>query len=170
MSHNVAAADEKTARANLKTFLETIPTLGSVFTRRRRINNRADFVAKFGYTSPDVPTQKIIRFAEIELIKCEDSDVEGFDDCPVLIATYGVHIFQEFFDGDDDANSNDQFIASFLTIRDKFLETREFAAGNFLAESEPVTLPEFVQFGNDTFTDAIGHFCDLNLKLNFYDG
>ncbi len=170
MSHNVTEADEKAARAALKTALETIPELGSVFTRRRRIDNRADFVSKFGYDSTDVPKQKIIRFAEIELLKPEDSDTEGFDDCPVLINTYGIHIFQEFFDGTDDANSNDQFISSLLKIRDKFLETREFDAGNFLVKSDPVTVPEFIQFGGDTFTDATGHFCDFNIKFNFYDG
>ncbi len=169
MAHNVTAGDEKTLRGNLKTFLEAIAILGNVHTRRRRVDNRADFVTKFGVQIAAVPLNQIVRYVDIEFVRFEDSPSEGFDDCPVLIATYNLHLFQEFFEVDDDANSNDDAIESLLTLRDKFLETQEFPAGNFDAESEPLTMPEFMSLGNDGFTDAVGHFADLQLRVNFYD-
>lgn len=177
MSHNVTIADEKILRAGLKTFLEVSAIVGNVHTRRRKINNRADFVDKYGVTVAAIENSKIIRFCDIEFIRFEDSPDEGFDDCPVLIATYNLHLFHEFFEGTDDANSNDDFIQAILTLRDRFLETQDFAAGNFQAQSAGLPqggsvglgMPEFAQFGADAFTDATGHFTDLLLRFNLYD-
>lgn len=169
MANNVTTVDEIACRAHLKTELETMPFLGHVHIRRRNITSREDFVKKFGVLESAVPGVKIMRFVDIEFIRFEDSDVEGFDDCPVMAGVYGFHVFQEFFDGTDDANSNDDFIRSILELRDYFLESREFTAGDFFVVTEPLTMPEFAGFGNDSFTDATGHFCDVTVRANYYD-
>ena len=166
---NITIDDEKALRANLKTFLEASPILGKIHTRRRRIKSREDFVSKFGVVVAAAGPNKIVRFCEIEFLKFEDSPDEGFDDCPIAAITYGLHLFHEFFDGTDDANSNDDFIASILEIRRRFLSTQEFAAVTFEVESNPVTMPGFASFGNDSFTDCQGHVADLNLIARFYD-
>lgn len=169
MSHNVTAADEKAGRIAIAAFLATFPILGNVHWRPHRIDNRADFVAKYGVDVAAVPTQKIIRFTELDFLRPVDSDTEGFDDCPVLIVTYGIHLFHEFWNVDDNSNSELDFTNGILTLRDALLETRTFAAGNFSIESQPIVSPGNVQFGNDGFTDATGHFIDFNLECSFYD-
>lgn len=163
--------DEKEGRAALKSFLETMPILGKVSTRRRRIDSRSDFVTKFGVDPPanSGVNQKIVRFAEIEFLQYVDSPTEGFDDCPVLQITYGIHIFQEFFDGTDDVNSNDDFISSILQMRNKFLDVRERDLTSWELVTDPLTMPGFAQFGSDTFTDCVGHIADLNVIGSFYD-
>lgn len=169
MSHNVTGADEKTGRIAIAAFLATFPILGNVHWRPHRIDNRADFVEKYGILVPAVPKQKIIRFTELQFLRPTDSDTEGFDDCPVLNVTYGVHLFHEFWNVDDDSNSELDFTEAVLLLRDKLLEVRSFDAGNFTITSEPVTSPGNAQFGNDGFTDATGHFIDFNLECSFYD-
>lgn len=169
MSHNVTGPDEKIGRQAIAAFLASFPILGNVFWRPNRINNRADFVEKYGVDIAAQPKQKFVRFLDLQFLRPTDSPIEGFDDCPVLVVTYGIHLFQEFWEVDDDSNSELDFTSAVLLLRDKLLETREFAAGNFLITSEPATFPGVAQFGNDGFTDATGHFIDLNLECSFYD-
>jgi hypothetical protein len=162
--------DEKAGRAALKTFLETMPILGKVFTRRRRIDSRSRFVELFGVVPPAAGgKQKIVRFCEIEFLRPVDSPTEGFDDCPLLEVVYGLHLFHEFFDGTDDSNSQDDFIDAILQLRTAFLDTRNWTAGLYNLNGDPIVANEFARFGNDTFTDCTGHFIDLLLTVRFYD-
>jgi hypothetical protein len=164
---NITIGDEKAAREALRAFLATFPILGNVHTRRRRIQNRGDYVSLYGVANSTAGN--IVRFLEIEFLQVADSDIEGDEDCPVAIITYGLHLFHEFFDGTADSNSQDDFVSAILTVRDAILNNREFDAGGYNGVCDPVTQPEFAQFGNDSFSDALGHWTDLNLKVNFYD-
>lgn len=166
---NISIQDEKDLRAGLAAFLDTFPILGQIHTRRRRIQNRLDFVKKFGVTVPAAGPDKIVRFCEVEFLQIEDSPDEGDDDCPLAIVTYGLHLFHEFFDGTDDANSQDDFISAILTVRNGILNNREIDANVYEGHLDPLTMPEFAGFGNDSFTDCVGHIADLTLKVNFYD-
>lgn len=164
--HNPTKVHIKAALAALKTQLEAFPILGKIHTRRVMISNRAAFVNKYGVLVGKV---KMIRFCDLEFLRFVDSDVEGFDDCPVMTAEINLHPFAEFYDDGDDANSADDYTDALLTLRNFFLETREFEAGEFHCETDPVEMPEFAQLGNDTFTDAVGHHSDLTLRVRFYD-
>lgn len=162
---NITGENEKNIRLEIKTILEGLPVeIGNVFERRRLITDRADFVKKLSVLAADV---KEIRFAEISLLQFDDSEDEGCDDEPVCILTYGLHLFQEFKDSrSDDTNSDASFNASILAIRNYFLYNRDMLSGK--AQAEPVTQPEFSQFGQDTLTDCTGHFADLILRVNYY--
>jgi hypothetical protein len=148
--------------------LATLPILGNILDRRRAIANRQDYFAKLAIEQAD---QNEIVFCELEFLHFEDSPDEGDDDCPVLIVTYGVHVFRQFVDlRSDDSNSSQDFKNAIFSIRKFFLESnREYSAGDFLAIVDPLLMPDFAQFGNDTFTDAVGHVGDLNLTVRFYD-
>jgi len=156
-------AQEKEVRAALKAWLETFPILGNVFDRRRLIVNKIDFVAKLGIDSVDGISE--IVFAQIDFLKFEDSQTEGFDDCPVPILVYNIHLFREFADlREDDSNSSDDFISAILTLRDAILNKRGYSFG----VADPVTQDDFAQFGSDGFTDCKGHFTDLTLRVQYY--
>jgi hypothetical protein len=168
----ITISDEQTLRAELAADLATIPVAGNVFDRRRKFNSRQDFLQRTQQTiGTGSGKTKEIRFIELELINVEDSPDEGFDDCPVAILTYNLHIFHEFNDGrTDGSNSDTDFNDAIFQLRSKFLSKRKFVSGRVQTDAG-ITPPgtEFTQFGNDTFTDVTGHFKDLTLKVNYYD-
>lgn len=165
---NITVTDVKAFQDNLKSDLETIAALGHVNTRRRLIANRKDYFDKLAIDGTD---ESEICFTEIEFLRFQDSPDEGGDDCPVAILSFGLHIFRQFVDlRSDNSNSADDFLNAILSIRKHFLEgNREYSAGSFIGVIDPVEMPDFAQFGNDTLTDAVGQIGDLNLTVRFYD-
>lgn len=164
----ITIADETAFRAALITYVETEPLAGNVFDRRRQITSRKDFFEKLGKS---VNAKTEIRFTEIELINIEDSPDEGFDDCPVAVLTYNFHCFHQFADSrSDGSNSDRDFTNLLLRLRSMFLSERSFVTGTgWIVETQPLTGSEFKQFGNDTFTDVLGHYKDLTLEARFYN-
>lgn len=173
MAH-ITITDEQTLRAEIVAYLQTIALAGNVFDRRRKFNSRTDFFQRCGQDIGTGSTKtREIRFTEIELLNVEDSPDEGFDDCPVAVLSYGLHIFHEFADSreSDDSNSDKDFTQLLLTLRSKFLSKRTFVGGRAVSQDSltPPEATEFTQFGGDTFTDIVGHYKDLTLKVNYYD-
>lgn len=164
---NITITDEQEFRAALLADLETIVLAGKVSPRRRSVNSRADFFKKLGMT---VNEKVEIRFCEIELLNIEDDETEGFDDCPVANLTYGLHLFHEFADDrSDDTNSDTDFTELLLLLRSFFLDKRDYSLTNWNVETDPIKPADFTQFGNDTFTDVVGHFKNMTLITGFYD-
>ncbi len=161
--------DEQEFRAALVADLVAQSAGRNVFNRRRSLNSRADFFLKLGV---EVNTETEIRYIDVELINIEDDETEGPDDCPVANLTYNLHLFDQFADErSDDTNSDFDFTALLLGLRSRFLGTREYLITNWEVEVLPITPTggEFTQFGNDTFTDCLGHFKNLTLVAKFYD-
>lgn len=162
--------DEKAQRAALATFLATMPILGHVFDRRRLITDRRTYAERLGWKiGTHNSEEREIRYIAIDFLKVVDSKDEGFDDCPVPIITYNLHIFHEFKDnraaqGDADSNSTDDFISAILTLRDAVLNRRDYDFG----KADPVTMAADAQLGNDGFTDCEGHFADLQIEISSY--
>jgi hypothetical protein len=165
---NIDKTDVVAFIGNLVAFMATIPSVGNVLDRRRSIANRQEYADILGIDAVD---DLEIKFCETEFLRFEDSPDEGDDDCPIAVLTFGIHLFHEFADlRSDSTNSSFDYIGAILDIRKEFLEgNREFAAGDFLAVVDPVTMPDFSQFGNDDFSDAVGHIGNLNLTARFYD-
>jgi hypothetical protein len=164
---NITITDEQEFRAAFLADLETFVLAGNVFPRRRSVNSRADFFKKLGKV---VSEKTEIRFVEIDLLNIEDNETEGFDDCPVANLTYGLHLFHEFADiRSDDTNSDTDFTELLLLLRSFFLSKRDYVLTNFDVQTDPIKPADFTQFGNDTFTDTIGHFKNLTLVTGFYD-
>lgn len=164
---------EQSLRAEIVAAIATIELAGNVFDRRRKFTSRADFLRRVGQTigTGSAKTREV-RFTEIELVNFEDDANEGFDDCPVAILTYNLHLFHEFNDGrDDGSNSDKDFTDLLFLLRSKMLNTRYFASRKAVADwsINPEDGTEFTQFGGDTFTDLVGHFKDLTLKVRYYD-
>lgn len=172
MADNVTKADLKAARLQIKAFLAALLGSGfNVHARRRMIVNRAAFANKYGVTV-DGQTVKQIRFVEIEFLRWSDSPDEGFEDCPVMAGIFNLHCFVEFLDlGEDDAaeHSEDVFEGLLMDLRDGYLETQDWTVGPWAVSSLPLVQRENAGFGNDVFSDATGHFTDLELTLGFYD-
>lgn len=165
---NITITEEQACRARIVADVTGIgPLAGKVFNRRRSISSRKDFFAKLGN---DVDDKTEIRYIEIELLNIEDSETEGFDDCPVAVLTYNLHLFHEFADlRSDNSNSDKDFTELLLLLRTFFLGEQEFTITGWEIQTQPLIFSEFTQFGNDTFTDVRGHWKDLTLKANFYD-
>lgn len=169
MADNVKKSDLKALRSAVADYIATFGITLKILKRRRLVINRNAFAQKYGVAVSGTQTAQI-RFVEIEFIGWIDSDTEGFDDCPVMTARFNVHVFIEFLDNDDEDLSSDDVFLDVLTIfRDKFLESRDFAAGDYFAKSQPLTMPDNGQFGNDAFTDASGHYVDFNLEFELYE-
>lgn len=162
---NLTGAQEAQIRTDLKTYFDTLGVCGHVFTRRRLITSRADFARALGVRSIDKETE--IQFLEIEFLKFTDSTTEGFDDCPAVEITYGLHVFKEFKDlRSDGSNSDLDFVGCILAMRNGILNNRAFGS----AVANPIEQLEFAQFGNDNLTDCKGYSVDLILKVDYYLG
>lgn len=164
----IAIADEQAAREVIRGYIAAFALAGNVFPRRRSFNSRADFFKGLG---TEVNNETEIRFVEMELVNIEDSPDEGPDDCPVATLTYNLHIFHQFADDrSDDTNSDTDFTDLLFRLRTFFLDEREFLVnGAWTVQMQPLVPAELTQFGNDTFTDCVGHFKDATLKVEFYD-
>lgn len=159
---NLDGTTEKSIREAVAAQLDLLGVCGNIFTRRRFITSRQDFARALGKRSVDEKTE--INFLEIEFLKFVDSDVQGFDDCPSIELTYGLHLFKQFVDDRTDGTNSDlDFTTAILAIRDRILRTDSFAGG-----VDPIlTMPEFAQFGNDSLTDCKGHSADLVLTIDY---
>lgn len=167
-AHVIEIADEQSVRAVLAADLATLPILGNIFSRRRLITSRADFMDKLGIKRGG---KTEIKFCEIDLLQITDSEDEGFDDCPLAILTYNLHIFHEFVDlRADGSNSDTDFTNALIQLRAYGLNKRSFTIGltRGIVETEAMLQAEFAQFGNDTFTDCVGHSVDIEWKVYFY--
>jgi len=165
----ITKTDELQFRAALVADLVAQSEGRNVFDRRRSFNSRTDFVEK---TGAEVDDETEIRYIDIALINIEDDPDEGPDDCPVANLTYELHFFYQFADArDDSTNSTYDFDGLLISLRSFFLDKREYEITNWIVAVQPITPPgsEFTQFGNDTFTDIIGHFKNINLVAQFYD-
>jgi hypothetical protein len=164
----ITIAQEQAARSQFVADVQAFGALaGNVFNRRRSVSSRQDFFAKLGQT---VGVKTFIRYVDIELIQIEDDPTEGPDDCPVAVLTYNLHAFHEFQDEiAGGGNSDYDFTDFLLQMRAFFLDRQAFGISGWRVETTPLTFPEFTQFGNDNFTDVVGHFKDLTLKAYFYD-
>lgn len=163
---------EQEFRAALVAYIDAEELAGNVFGRRRQFNSRVDFIERTGVKTSDDKTE--IRFTEIECIDISDDDVQGADDNPAAVATYNLHAFHQFVDErSDESNSDQDFTALILRLRDKVLNAPKFTLpSGWKVELEPITPPEgteFTQFGPDTFTDIVGHFKDIPVKATFYE-
>lgn len=167
----ISITDEQAVRAKIVADIAAIDLSGNVFDRRRRITSRKNFFDQLGTSVGSGAAAKTeIRFVDVDLLNIEDSPDEGFDDCPVAIATYNLHLFHEFADlRDDESNSDKDFTDLLLRLRSHFLDEREFNISGWEIQLQPLQFPEFTQFGNDTFTDVVGHFKDATLIAHFYD-
>lgn len=165
--------DEQALRSEIVTDLNAIEGIGFVFDRRRKFTSRTDFLARTKTAiGSGSSIAKFVRFAELELSNIEDSPDEGFDDCPVAILTYTLHIFHEFADElPGGSNSDKDFNQVIFALRDRFLSKRRFASGLALTDAgiTPIDGTDFSQFGADPFTEIVGHSKDLLLKVNYYD-
>lgn len=165
---------EQSLRAEIVAAIVSIGDLaGNVFDRRRKFTSRKDFLDRVGQTI-GTGSNKVreIRFTELELLNFEDAAGEGFDDCPVPVLTYGLHIFHEFSDNRADGSNSDKDFTNYLfLLRSKMLNTRYFQSRKAVADWSvmPEDATEFTQFGGDTFTDVVGHYKDLVLKILYYD-
>lgn len=159
---------EQATRAQVVADLTAIGALaGKVFGRRRSVASRQEFFKMLGQT---VGVKTEVRFIEVELINIDDDPDEGPDDCPVAVLTYNLHTFHEFVDDrGSGSNSDKDFNDLLFRLRTFYLDRREFQASGWRVVTDPLTFPEFTQFGNDNFTDVLGHFKDITLKAYFYD-
>jgi hypothetical protein len=166
---NVKIEQETAVRDDIKTLIESLGVFGTVFPRRRYIKSRQDFVKKLGKKTLDNRTE--IRFVEIRFLGFEDSPTLGHDTNPAAILKYQIHVFFEFIDErSDGSNSDEDFTAAILDLRDKFLLTERFGivndtTGRKRGSRDPLTQDTFAQFGFDTLTDCEGHFVDLRLNV-----
>lgn len=170
---HLTEAEEHTLRGEIVAYIATVALCGNVFDRRRKFNSRNDFLERCGATVGTGATKKReIRFVEAELLLIDDDATEGFDDCPVPNITYGLHMFHEFVDQrPDGGNSDRSFTDLVLQLRSKILNAPTFLSGRAVVEKR-LTEPdetEFRQFGADTFTDVVGHFQDLQMRVKVYD-
>jgi hypothetical protein len=159
---NISGLDEKTVRAAVKSFIESLNCAGHVFSRRRSITSREHFARALGKASIDSKVE--IQFLEIEFLQFVDLDASGGEDCPGASIVYGLHLFKQFVDSrSDSTNSDDEFTAAVFKLREGFLNFHDFGA----AVGEPITQPEYANFGNDSLTDCKGHSVDLLLTVNY---
>lgn len=159
---NLTGIQEKLIRSDIKTYLDTLGVCGNVFDRRRLITSRKDFARALSV--PTLNEKYEIQFCEIEFLRFEDSDTIGFHDCPGITLYYNLHLFKQFVDlREGGGNSDDDFTAAILKIRDAFLNKRKF----WEAITNPITAPDFAQFGNDSLTDCTGHYIDLQFNVDW---
>lgn len=158
---NVTKEQEKAVRDAIKVKIEKFSAIKNVFTRRRFISSRADYYRKLGKTVAGNRTE--ISFAEIRFLGWTDDENEGFEKTPAIILQYQIHLFLEFADErSDGSNSDDDFTGAILDLRNEFLLNSNI--GDY-GKGEPLTNDVFAQFGNDTLSDAEGHFIDLRLDV-----
>lgn len=158
-------ATEHSFRDELIAYASTVTIVGHVFDRRRLISSRNDFIEKLGI---EVEAETLIRYVEIELVDLNDDPDEGFDDCPVAVATYNFHFFHQFKDEfASGGNSDRDFTDALLQFRSKFLSKRFFLNGT--VQTQPLKSGDYTQFGQDAFTDMKGYSKDQTLEVRFYD-
>jgi hypothetical protein len=165
---NIGQAEYVEAKTLLGTEFLTIPNVDNLWTRRRFISSKDDFVKAAGVATGQ---KREIRFIEMSRLRFVDSEVEGFDDCPVKIIGINLLVFHEFIDSrPDGSNSADDFAGVVLELSKFVLENRQFELpSGKVIQLSPIVEPNNEQFGNEQLTDCKGHFTNLTFEVSFYD-
>lgn len=136
----------------------------STFVRRPVIDSKNDWVELLGHENVDEEYE--LKVCTVDLLQFADSDDEGCDDDPVVVLTYGVHLFHEFKEvRSDDSTSTDDFYALVLNLRNAFLDKNRSLGDLDKVESLPLTQTSFILLGDDPLTGSFGHSVDFQLRV-----
>lgn len=150
---NSKSGVEQQVRGKLKELAEQVPTLGAVYTRRRRVPNVEKWLRMVGYSgAPQDPKARRGVFIYPEGMP-ENGSTAGI--CIVATFTYRVIIYHSVFDGDDDYNSYDELIKAALDFTDVLdanqnLGIEAVTLTNVAWEEAPIWDSQGTEFGTES--------------------
>lgn len=167
---NTTGDDEQILLEKLVLKIKNVLSVLNVFDRRRSVASVQDAVRKL-MVKPD--EKKETRYAMLEFLGYDDSDIEGDEDCKICILIYRLRFFFQFVDvRPNGSNSAREFTAANLEIRKDFMQSPDIFSDDdpavVIGRLEPMTRDGFAATGEDIETGIDGHSINYIVRLKHY--
>lgn len=140
-----------------------VEDVGRVFTQRRTILGRADYVEKLGIergADGDVE----VRALFIEFIGFDDTE-RGCEEAPHYYLNYYLRAVREFVDEREDASSSsEEFFAFVMRLREAFLTNRDMGYPEHLRH-DALRQRAPLDVNDDEWTGVFGHIGEFLLRV-----